>query len=171
MYNYKYCPLCSNELVEKIPDNEELVRKVCEKCGFIWYNNPVPACGVFVTDSEGRILLGKRKYPPEVGGWTLPAGFMEQGEGPDECAVREAQEETGLNVKITGLMNAYKAGDDPRTKVVLIIYFADIVSGELRAGDDVAEVGWFHIDKLPDFIAFSAHKKALKEYREKYLEK
>ncbi|MCP4634605.1 MAG: NUDIX hydrolase, partial [candidate division Zixibacteria bacterium] len=152
MFRYKYCPLCSKKLVERIPKNEEKKRMVCETCGFIWYDNPVPACGVFITDSNGRVLLGKRKFPPQVGGWTLPAGFMEPGEGPDECAIRETLEETGYHVKLNGLLNAYKAGDDPRTKVVLIIYHAEVISGELQAGDDVSELEYFDLDNLPENI-------------------
>lgn len=165
MYEFKYCPVCAHELRRKTPPQDDKERLVCDNCGFVWYNNPVPACGVLVTDEKGRVLMGKRKYPPQAGGWTLPAGFMESGEGPDECAIREAYEETGLRVKLNGLLNIYKAGDDPRTKVVLIIYFADIVSGDLRPGDDVSEAAYFDIDNLPENIAFSAHVRALSEYK------
>ncbi|MCP4633354.1 MAG: NUDIX hydrolase, partial [candidate division Zixibacteria bacterium] len=61
---------------------------------------------------------------------------------------------------------AYKAGDDPRTKVVLIIYHAEVISGELQAGDDVSELEYFDLDNLPENIAFSAHTVALNEYKE-----
>ncbi len=168
MYQYKYCPVCATELVRRTPSNEDKVRLVCPKCGFVWYNNPVPACGVLIADKEGNVLLGKRKFPPKAGDWTLPAGFMESGEGPDECAIRETLEETGLKVKLNRLFNVYKAGDDPRARVVLIIYLAGIISGEPKAGDDVSELEYFPIDALPSNIAFSSHSKALSEYAAEY---
>jgi 8-oxo-dGTP diphosphatase len=168
MYQYKYCPICANELVEKIPEGDEKPRKVCGKCGFVWYDNPVPACGVLITDGNGKVLMARRKYPPRVGGWTLPAGFMEPGEGPDECAIRETLEETGLKVKLNGVLNAYKGGDDPRSRVVLIIYLAEIISGEMRPSDDVSELAYFDLDNPPDNIAFNSHIKALAEYKENH---
>ncbi|PJA26403.1 MAG: NUDIX hydrolase [candidate division Zixibacteria bacterium CG_4_9_14_3_um_filter_46_8] len=168
MYHYKFCPLCSERMVKRIPAEGVDERLVCASCGFIWYNNPVPACGVLITDKDGRVLLARRKYPPKEGDWTLPAGFMESHEGPEECAIRETLEETGLAVKLKGILNAYKGGDDPRTKVVLIIYLAEVVSGKLEPGDDASELGYFDLNELPSNIAFRAHVRAIADYRENH---
>jgi ADP-ribose pyrophosphatase YjhB (NUDIX family) len=160
--DYKFCPWCRAILIEKKLDGRTRLR--CPDCDFVWYKNPVPAAGAIISDGD-RLLLVKRKYAPEIGGWTLPAGFMEYDESPMECCIREIKEETGLDIKITGLFWNYKAGDDPRTMVVLILYLADMIGGELKPGDDAAEVDFFALDNLPANIAFSAHRRAIADYR------
>ncbi|RMF87638.1 MAG: NUDIX hydrolase, partial [Planctomycetota bacterium] len=100
----------------------------------MFYENPVPAAGVIVFDDAGRVLWVRRAMEPRRGLWTLPAGFVEYDEHVTECAVREAREETGLDVEITRLFGAYMAMDDPRTHVVLLLYLAHVTGGELRAG-------------------------------------
>lgn len=155
---FQYCPYCTTPLEKRYSDDRE--RWTCPDCGFIWYNNPVPACGGVVL-KDGEVLLVKRKYEPRKGGWTLPAGFMENDEGPEACTIREMEEETGLKVEIKGLFGVYEAGDDPRTKVVLILYYVDIVGGQLNPGDDACEIGHFSYERLPTNIAFKAHRRAL----------
>jgi 8-oxo-dGTP diphosphatase len=90
---------------------------------------------------------------------------MEYGEHPERTAVREAKEETGLTIRLSGLFGVYAGRDDPRTRAVLILYRAEIVGGRLRAGDDASEVGFFALDRLPRPIAFRAHREALKDLR------
>jgi len=136
----------------------------CPRCGFIAYRNPVPACGVIVMRS-GEVLLAKRAHEPRRGSWGIPAGFMEYGEHPERTAVREAKEETGLIVRLSGLFGVYAGRDDPRTRAVLILYRAKIVRGRLKAGDDASEVGFFALDRLPKPIAFRAHREALGDLR------
>jgi 8-oxo-dGTP diphosphatase len=130
----------------------------------VFYQNPAPAVGVIVLEGD-HVLLVQRKYEPRKGGWTLPAGFVEYGELLEECAVRELKEETNLDVELTGVFNAYSAMDDPRVKVVLVLYLGKRVGGELAAGDDACDAGFFPIDDLPDPIAFKAHVQALAEIK------
>ena len=84
-----------------------VARRACARCGFIAYRNPVPACGVIVRRG-GSVLLARRAHPPRIGAWGIPAGFMEYGEHPETTAVREALEETGLRVKLTGLFRGLR---------------------------------------------------------------
>lgn len=139
-------------------------RMACPNCGFIAYRNPVPACGVIV-ERRGRVLLAKRAHQPRLGTWGIPAGFMEYGEHPETTAVREAREETGLRVRLTGLFGVYAGKDDPRTRAVLILYRARITGGRLEAGDDASEVEFFPLDRLPSPLAFHAHREALRDLR------
>jgi len=159
-----YCPRCATALVPR-PEHGS-VRPTCPACDFIWYRNPVPAAGVLLVE-EGRVLLVRRKYDPRAGAWCIPAGFMESGETPEETAVRELREETGLQAALTALFGVYAGFDDPRVRAVLVLYTATRAGGELEAGDDALEADWFPLDALPPDIAFEAHRRALTELRER----
>ena len=139
-------------------------RRGCPACGFISYRNPVPACGV-VIERNGTVLLARRAHEPRLGAWGIPAGFMEYGEHPETTAVREAMEETGLRVRITGLFGVYAGRDDPRTRAVLVLYFARVTGGRLAPGDDASEVEYFPLERPPRPIAFRAHREALADLR------
>jgi ADP-ribose pyrophosphatase YjhB (NUDIX family) len=149
-------------LTIRLHDHRE--RQVCSVCDFIFYQNPAPAVGVIVIE-DGRVLLVQRKFDPRKDGWTIPAGFVEYGERIEECAVRELKEETNLDVELDGVFNAYSAMDDPRVKVVLLLYMGKRVGGELKAGDDASDAGFFGMDELPEPIAFKAHIQALADIK------
>lgn len=160
---FTYCPWCNAELAEADIDGK--IRKHCPKCDFINYRNPIPAAGAIIDNSWG-ILLVKRKYAPYIGDWCFPAGFMEYGESPQHCCIRELKEETGLDIKLNSLFNVYAGHDDPRTRAVLILYLALADNLEPVPGDDALEAQYFPIDNLPSNIAFAAHRQAIKEYLE-----
>jgi len=157
-----YCPRCATALEPR--DEHGTMRSTCSACGYIWYRNPVPAAGVLLIE-EGRVLLVRRKFDPRAGQWCLPAGFMEAGETPEQTAVRELREETGLDGVLTGLFGVYAGFDDPRVRAVLILYTATRGGGRLVPGDDAIEADWFPLDHLPPDIAFASHRQALAEWR------
>lgn len=141
-------------------------RMACDRtqeCGYIYYQNPIPAAGAIVIEND-KLLLVKRAHPPKVGFWCIPAGFMEWNEHPTETAIREILEETGLRVKLTSIFEIYTGDDDPRSNAVLILYLAKTVGGTMRAGDDASEVAYFGFNELPEPLAFVAHDKAVVDY-------
>ena len=160
---YRFCPLCSTELVEREVDG--LPRMVCpdSSCGFVYYQNPIPAAGAIIVKDD-QVLLVKRAHPPRIGWWCFPAGFMEWNEHPEQTALREVHEETGLEIRLTSFFEVYSGDDDPRTNAILLLYLADIIGGELQASDDAEEVAFFPLDNLPDTIAFESHIQALADY-------
>ncbi len=153
-----YCARCGGAMSMRTVDNH--ARAVCDRCGYIAYRNPAPAAGVVVIE-DGAVLLVRRKFDPRAGMWTLPAGFVEYDEHAEASAVREAKEETNLDVALEGLFGVYAAMDDPRVHVILLLYRARRVGGELRAGDDAVEARFFPLDRTPKDIAFKAHEQAL----------
>ena len=158
----RFCSRCGGPMsMRRIDDH---VRAVCDRCGFVAYRNPAPAAGVILVES-GSVLLVQRKFEPRAGMWTLPAGFVEYDEHVEECAVRETKEETNLDVVLDGLFGAYMAMDDPRVRVVLLLYKCHRVSGDVRAGDDAADAQFFPLDETPQEIAFKAHEQALEDLR------
>ncbi len=160
---YRYCPRCGAEMVERTVDQKK--RKACPVCKYVFYHNPVPAAGV-VIEEDGKILLVKRKYEPYKGDWCLPAGFMEYDESPEQCALRETREELGVDVELDGLYGVYSGKDDPRTHAVLVMYWAKIIAGELKPGDDAEKIQYFAKNEVPPNIAFLAHRQIIKEYFE-----
>lgn len=164
---YRYCPRCGRSM--NLVDLDGLPRMRCSDpgCGFIFYQNPVPAAGAIVV-KEDHILLVKRAHPPRIGWWCIPAGFMEWTEHPEQTAVRELQEETGLEIRLKGLFEVYSGDDDPRVNALLILYLADEIGGSLRAADDAMDVHYFGFDKLPEKIAFESHVQALADYDRRY---
>ena len=167
---FKYCPICSAKL--DLVKNSDEERPTCSACGFVHYLNPAPAAGAVVF-KEGRLLMVKRAHPPYVGKWTIPAGFMEWGESPEETTVREMKEETNLDVKTESLFHVYSGSDDPRTRAILVLYFAEVAGGDLQPGDDAAEAVFFARDDIPadDDIAFESHRMAVKKLKEEFPER
>ncbi len=127
------------------------------------YRSPLPTVDLII-EYNGGIILIKRKNPPY--GWALPGGFVDYGESLEAAAVREAKEETGLNVELVRQFHAYSEPDrDSRFHTITIVYIAR-AKGIPRAGDDAADVGVFARDKLPEDMAFD-HRDILMDYFEK----
>jgi ADP-ribose pyrophosphatase YjhB (NUDIX family) len=158
----RFCPYCATRLVRR--DDHGRRRPTCPACGFVAYQNPSPAVGV-VLPSAGGVLLVRRKFEPYAGRWSLPAGFMEYGEAPEDTARRETLEETGLRVRLERLLGAYRGQDDPRVQVVLLVYAGKILGGRPRPGDDASEIGVFPLRRPPADLAFRSHRAALRDYR------
>jgi len=162
---YKYCPKCDGLLKQRLILQEDRPRLICKECSFIFYINPTPAAGVILL-KDNKIVLVKRKYEPKRGQWSLPAGFLEYDETVQQTAIREAKEETNLDVRLNGLFGVYSAYDDPRKQVVLIVYRGEIISGDLKPGDDAEDVKFFPLDDLPEEIAFGCHRHVLNLVRQ-----
>jgi ADP-ribose pyrophosphatase YjhB (NUDIX family) len=158
----RFCPRCATKLVRL--DDHGHMRSTCPACGLVLYRNPAPAAGVILT-RDGAVLMVKRRYEPGAGAWCLPAGFMEYGETPEQCARRELHEETGLRVRLTGLFGVYAGMDDPRVRAVLVLYRGVEAGGRLIPGSDALDARYFSLGRLPQRIAFAAHRKALAELR------
>ena len=156
---YKHCPHCRTDMARQLEGGLE--RPVCPACGFVQYMNPAPGAGVIVMRGR-KVCLVKRKFVPKQGQWCLPTGFMEWDEDVQLTASREAQEETGLEVRLTSLYAVESGILPPDIPVLVVFYRAKETGGHLEAGDDAAEVEFFELDNLPDPIAFAAHRKVLR---------
>jgi 8-oxo-dGTP diphosphatase len=159
---FAFCPRCATRL--EPADDHGVVRPTCPACGFIHYRNPAPATGAIVADGDA-ILMVRRRYAPRVGLWCLPAGFMEYGETPEQCAVRELREETGVIGRVTGLVGVYAGRDDPRVRAVLVVYAVRRTGGRLVPGDDATDARFFTPARMPKRLAFHAHEEAIGDWR------
>lgn len=159
----QFCPKCATRLESRPMGDKE--RPACPACGFVFYFNPVVGAGALV-EMDGRVVLVRRGVEPKLGYWSLPSGYVEADELAEAAAVRETQEETGLDVEIDDLLGVYSFGREPQTGV-LILYAAHTVGGKLQAGDDAQDVRMFSPSEIPadDQIAFRTHLQALRDWR------
>ncbi|HOD16526.1 MAG TPA: NUDIX hydrolase [Spirochaetota bacterium] len=135
------------------------------------YRNPVPTVDIIIEIESGTgfpgsrsIVLIKRKNPPH--GWAIPGGFVEYGETLEAAAVREAFEETSLEVRLVRQFHAYSdPARDPRQHTISIVFIAT-ADGAPAGADDASEARIFSIDDLPSPIAFD-HADILRDYRER----
>ena len=135
----------------------------CPACGaeIECYRNPFPTVDIIIElDRRGIILIKRKNYPY---GWALPGGFVDYGESLEDAAVREAKEETGLDVKLIRQLHTYSRPDrDPRHHSISTV-FIGAAEGEPRAADDAKEAGIFTKDTLPEPLAFD-HGEILADY-------
>jgi ADP-ribose pyrophosphatase YjhB (NUDIX family) len=160
---YTYCPHCRTEMTDRFVFGRQ--RRVCPECDFIHFVDPKVGAGV-LAEKDGKVLLVRRGVAPAMGTWCLPSGFVEQDEDPAEAAIRECLEETGLEVRVTELLEVTQYGNDQRGSGIIILYRAQVVGGEPRPGDDASQVGLFGPDELPDDIAFASNREALIRWRD-----
>ncbi|MCK5527231.1 MAG: NUDIX hydrolase [Candidatus Latescibacteria bacterium] len=135
----------------------------CPRCGekSEQYRNPVPTVDVIIELDGSGIVLIRRKTPPY--GWALPGGFVDYGESLEEAAVREAKEETSLDVTLLDQFHTYSDPKrDPRRHTITTVYMAG-AKGTPKAADDAAAIGIFRKDDLPEEMAFD-HREILRDY-------
>src|SRR4051794_2222665 len=122
---------------------------------------PRSAADALIELPDERIVLIRRRNPPP--GWAIPGGFIDEGESADTAAVREAREETGLEVELTELFHVYSDPDrDPRHQTLSVIFLAR-ADGDPTGGDDAVEARAFHPNRVPYDLAFD-HARILADY-------
>ena len=153
----KFCPRCGTEVEYK--DKFGMVRPVCPQCRYIHFQDPKVAAAVLVEEGS-RVLLVRRANEPFRGLCTLPAGFVNGGENPAEAAARECLEETGLSVRVKRVLDVISGREHERGADFIIVYIAEVISGELAPADDADAAEWFERNALPP-LAFDATQKVL----------
>ncbi|MBS0013249.1 MAG: NUDIX domain-containing protein [Desulfobacterales bacterium] len=161
MKDKKFCPWCGLGLTEKFTEGR--MRQYCCACALPVYENPVPATSVVVVDKDDRILLVKRNIEPKTGWWCLPGGFLETGESPEQGALRELREETGICGKIDMLLGVLTNEGRFYKAILMIGFLVRNFSGTAHAGDDADQAAWFDKDRLPE-IAFNSHLSLIRIY-------
>jgi ADP-ribose pyrophosphatase YjhB (NUDIX family) len=136
----------------RVPEGDGLERAVCDHCGHVTYENPKIVVGSVVVH-EGSVLLCRRAIEPRKGFWTVPAGYMELGETPEEGARREAMEEATADIRLGPLLAVYSVR---HLSQVQLIYLATLPDGRFAPGPESLETRLFPFDALPplDEIAF-----------------
>lgn len=153
-----FCPRCGARVAQAAHSGK--LRPVCPRCGRVHFYDPKVAAAALV-EQDGRVLLARRVNEPHRGLWTLPAGFVDAGEDPARAAERECLEETGLRVRVTGVVDVVAGREHERGADFVIVYRARVLGGRLSPGDDADRVAWFPRNALPE-LAFEATARALR---------
>jgi len=158
----KFCSECGHAVALAIPEGDNRPRHVCPQCGTIHYQNPKNVIGTIpVWEHEGQlqVLLCRRAIEPRYGYWTLPAGFMENGETTGEAAARETEEEAGANIELGPLFALLNVA---HVHQVHMFYLARLVDLDFHPGEESLEVQLFTESEIPwDDLAFPTIRKTL----------
>jgi len=165
---YQYCPICATPLTVKSLFGRE--RQQCPECDWIHFIDPKVGAGVLI-EKKGQVLLARRGMAPSRGDWHFPSGFVDAEESPEEAAIRECKEETGLDVHLVELIDVFHYTADFRGEGVFILYRGEITGGTPKAMDDVTELAFFAPDDLPQNIAFRSNQMALQRWLREKLSK
>jgi ADP-ribose pyrophosphatase YjhB (NUDIX family) len=135
----------------------------CPECDTVLkeFRNPFPTADIIIEHDKGIVLILRKNEPRQ---WAIPGGFCDYGESLEEAAVREAREETSLDVELIEQFHTYSDPQrDPRQHNITTVYIARVVGGTLKAHDDAQEIGVFFEKDLPPQLAFD-HDEILKDY-------
>ncbi len=158
-----FCSDCGQPVELRIPAGDSVPRHICTVCGRVHYSNPLIVVGC-VPEAGDRILLCRRAIAPRHGFWTIPAGFMENGETLAAGAARETMEETLARVEIRDL---FAVVDVVHAKQVHLMYRATLLDGGFGAGAESLEAALFEPRDIPwDQIAFQSVRFALEKFLE-----
>jgi ADP-ribose pyrophosphatase YjhB (NUDIX family) len=146
-----YCTSCGASVSLRIPAGDSLPRHVCDACGTIHYRNPRLVVGALPVWQD-KVLLCRRAIEPRLGMWTLPAGFMENGETVAQAAMRETREEANANIALGEMFTMISV---PHISQVHVVYRAILLDLDFSAGEETLETRLFAEDEIPwDDIAF-----------------
>lgn len=155
------CPHCAERIERPI---------VCDRCGWRWYANPNAAAGVLIerveADGTSSVLLLRRAVEPGLGHWDLPAGYLDANESSEDGAIREAHEESGLQVELLSLAGVYS---NPKQNAVTTIYRGRAVDGapSVKLDYESSEHAWVRREAVPQWLprmAFGSMARALADW-------
>jgi ADP-ribose pyrophosphatase YjhB (NUDIX family) len=159
-----FCSQCGAKVVLRIPQGEDRTRYVCDQCGVVHYQNPKLVVGCVPELPDGRILICKRAIEPRVGYWTIPAGFMENGETLQQAAARESMEEALAQVEIGSLLTVVHITPAHQ---VHVFFRARLLSEDVGAGPESLDVRLVQPHEIPwEDIAFPSTEFTLQRYLE-----
>ncbi len=156
-----FCSRCGARVTLRIPAGDSLPRHVCDSCNTIHYRNPLLVVGT-IPEWEDRVLLCKRAIEPRAGFWTLPAGFMENGETVAQGAKRETLEEANARADLLGMFTVLSVA---HVNQVHIFYRARLLDLDFSPGTESLDVELFREDDIPwDDISFRTVSITLRHY-------
>jgi ADP-ribose pyrophosphatase YjhB (NUDIX family) len=160
--DYRFCPRCGGPLERRSLKATEPDRLVCATCSFVFYLDPKIAVGTIIRTDSKRLVLVRRAIEPGYGKWVFPGGYVDRGEPLTVAAVREAREESGLDIRLDGLVNIYSY---PKRAPVIVVYAATAIGGALSCDEECLETAEFDTSAIPwSELAFRSTQEGLQDY-------
>jgi ADP-ribose pyrophosphatase YjhB (NUDIX family) len=157
----RFCPVCGSAVELRIPADDNRPRHICTQCHAVHYQNPKMVIGS-IPAWEDKVLLCKRAIEPQYGKWTLPGGFMENGESATQAAIRETLEEASARIAIIDLYSLYSL---PYIDQVHMLFRARLLDLDFSPGQESLEVKLFNESQIPwEELAFRPVRYSLKHY-------
>jgi len=157
----KYCSQCGETVQLVIPEGDNRERHVCDACGTIHYQNPNVVTGC-IPEWNDKVLLCRRAIKPRYGCWTLPAGFLENGESAQQGALRETLEEANAQVELLSLFSTFNM---PHISQIYMLFRGRLLDLDFGPGEESLDVQLFREDQIPwDELAFPVIGETLKLY-------
>ena len=157
----RYCCECGAPVSLRIPENDDRMRHICDRCGTVHYRNPKVVIGA-IPEWDGDVLLCRRAIEPRRGLWTLPAGFMENGETTHEGAARETLEEANARIHVAGLYTVFNL---PAIDQVYMMFRARLLDLDFSPGSESLETRLFAREEIPwEGLAFHVVHETLRFY-------
>jgi ADP-ribose pyrophosphatase YjhB (NUDIX family) len=158
----RFCSRCGHGVTLRVPPGDHLPRHVCDACGTVHYENPKMVVGCIAEWDDARILLCRRAIEPRRGLWTVPAGFMENGETSAQGAARETLEEANARVEVIGLYALY---DIPYIHQAYLLFRARLLDLDFHPGEESLETVLVAEADIPwDTLAFATVRRTLQRY-------
>jgi len=160
----RHCPQCGARFAERVLARFE--RQRCDRCAAVHHLNPAPGITMLVRSAAGEILIGRRRATARYGNrWCLPGGYIEYEESFIDTARREVREETGLEVRIDGIVNVVSNHLDDCHHTLVIVLLGEMVAGSPEPGDDLTALKWIdrHAHAGIDY-AFEADRRIIDGY-------
>jgi ADP-ribose pyrophosphatase YjhB (NUDIX family) len=156
-----FCSNCGNAVKLATPPGDDRPRHVCPACGTIHYENPKVVVGC-IPEKDDKILLCRRAIEPMLGKWTLPAGYLEDGETVAQGAQRETLEEAGARIEI---IEPYALFNISYVSQIYVMFRARLIDSHIEAGSESSDVRFFSENEIPwDEIAFTVIEATLRQY-------
>ena len=159
-HTFKFCPLCKDNLRQNLIEGR--TRLVCQKCGWIDYQNPLPVAVCAAINTDGKILIVKRNQEPGKSKWALPGGFIESNENPEKACLRELKEETGVEGEIIKLAGVYLRKTRIYGSLIVIGYVIRVFKESISVNSELKDAKFFNRKDLPH-IPFFAHRKIIEK--------
>jgi len=161
-----YCSLCGSKLAIKSCVNDDRKRPCCSSCDYIVYHNPKPTVKALIF-KESKFLMVRRAEEPHIGGWDLPGGYVEWDEHPEEGALRETREETGVIAEIDSLIGAFHKVWNPQNKdssILNLAYRCRWLEGEpqVMSPHEIDQVQWVDMNNLPGWVAYGHYDEVMR---------
>jgi len=164
---FHFCPKCGGALKNKVLEAKHPAQLVCKNraCGYVFYLNSTPAAVALITKGD-KVLLAKRGTAPKKGEWSLPGGFLENGEEPLKGMRREIKEELGVAVRDPRIVGIFVDTYTAEIKHVLVIFYQVKLSGRSlpKTTKEVTATRWFSVHALPR-LPFDSHRRAIEAWK------